>query len=236
MRSCCWFERARHGLPGPSCDSVGVPTQLTVRLPDTCRPLRRSYGSGSKRQTPRRKSEACRPGQLGTHASQRNEDTSWTALCLRGAGLRRRARSVFGSTGTWRRPCPGSSRPRRSLCACAQARARWCSSRRTTKGAARGWGRSAAARPVTRTLGRDGQFAAPLLRSDKPVTGYSLYNVTPDKAAFYFNKIQCFCFEEQRLRAGARTRSAGAQQHRCPPTPCGCGHTPPAPSGTCSTH
>ncbi len=34
------------------------------------------------------------------------------------------------------------------------------------------------------------------------MTGYSLYNVTPDKAAFYFNKIQCFCFEEQRLRAG----------------------------------
>ncbi|GLI60336.1 hypothetical protein VaNZ11_002456 [Volvox africanus] len=39
-------------------------------------------------------------------------------------------------------------------------------------------------------------------KSDKPVTGYSLYNVTPDKAAFYFNKIQCFCFEEQRLRGG----------------------------------
>lgn len=37
--------------------------------------------------------------------------------------------------------------------------------------------------------------------SDKPVTGYSIYNVTPDKAAQYFNKIQCFCFEEQRLRA-----------------------------------
>lgn len=38
--------------------------------------------------------------------------------------------------------------------------------------------------------------------SDKPVTGYSLYNVIPEKAAFYFNKIQCFCFEEQRLRGG----------------------------------
>ena len=36
---------------------------------------------------------------------------------------------------------------------------------------------------------------------DKPITGYSVYNVTPDKAAIYFNKIQCFCFEEQRLRA-----------------------------------
>lgn len=40
-----------------------------------------------------------------------------------------------------------------------------------------------------------------VLCSDKPVTGYSLYNVQPEKAAFYFNKIQCFCFEEQRLRA-----------------------------------
>jgi hypothetical protein len=38
--------------------------------------------------------------------------------------------------------------------------------------------------------------------SDKPITGVSTYNVVPDKAALYFNKIQCFCFEEQRLRPG----------------------------------
>lgn len=36
--------------------------------------------------------------------------------------------------------------------------------------------------------------------SDKAVTGVSAYNVTPMKAGVHFHKIQCFCFEEQRLR------------------------------------
>lgn len=29
--------------------------------------------------------------------------------------------------------------------------------------------------------------------------GVSTYNVMPMKAGIHFNKIQCFCFEEQRL-------------------------------------
>lgn len=38
--------------------------------------------------------------------------------------------------------------------------------------------------------------------SKEDITGMATYSVSPDHAAPYFNKIQCFCFEEQRLAAG----------------------------------
>lgn len=40
--------------------------------------------------------------------------------------------------------------------------------------------------------------------TDKPIVGHATFNVTPTKAGIYFNKIQCFCFNEERL--GARQK------------------------------
>ncbi|KAL2140965.1 hypothetical protein VTI28DRAFT_3010 [Corynascus sepedonium] len=38
--------------------------------------------------------------------------------------------------------------------------------------------------------------------SDRDIVGVATYSVTPAQTAPYFSKIQCFCFEEQRLAAG----------------------------------
>lgn len=39
-------------------------------------------------------------------------------------------------------------------------------------------------------------------KSDEDIIGVATYSVTPGQVAPYFSKIQCFCFEEQRLNKG----------------------------------
>jgi cytochrome c oxidase assembly protein subunit 11 len=62
-------------------------------------------------------------------------------------------------------------------------------------------------RPLTRAIKvRPGEphevFFRATNRGSEPVTGTAAYNVTPTKSGIYFDKLQCFCFTEQRLGAG----------------------------------
>lgn len=61
--------------------------------------------------------------------------------------------------------------------------------------------------PVVRTMDvRLGETALAFYRAtnttDHTVRGTSTFNVTPDQAGAFFNKIECFCFTEQELKPG----------------------------------
>lgn len=68
------------------------------------------------------------------------------------------------------------------------------------------WRFTADQRTVTVPLGTD-QLASytGLNQAGRAVTGVATYNVQPDKAARYFHKTQCFCFNEQTLTPGQST-------------------------------
>ena len=58
-------------------------------------------------------------------------------------------------------------------------------------------------RSVTVKVGEEALiFYKAVNESKKTITGTATFNVTPFKAAQYFNKIDCFCFTEQTLAPG----------------------------------
>ncbi|WP_415182622.1 cytochrome c oxidase assembly protein [Phaeovulum sp.] len=58
---------------------------------------------------------------------------------------------------------------------------------------------------MTLKIGETGlAFYEAVNTSDRVIAGTASYNVSPDVAGYYFDKIQCFCFTQQVLQPGER--------------------------------
>jgi cytochrome c oxidase assembly protein subunit 11 len=65
------------------------------------------------------------------------------------------------------------------------------------------WDFHPAQREVTLKIGENSlAFYRAVNRGDKALTGTATFNVTPEIAGSYFNKIECFCFTEQTIAPG----------------------------------
>jgi cytochrome c oxidase assembly protein subunit 11 len=65
-----------------------------------------------------------------------------------------------------------------------------------------GW-RVTPSRPVTGDIGTVETVTYEATNfTGKTITGTAVFNVTPELAGVYFNKIECFCFTEQTLKPG----------------------------------
>ncbi|WP_319530928.1 cytochrome c oxidase assembly protein [uncultured Cohaesibacter sp.] len=62
-------------------------------------------------------------------------------------------------------------------------------------------------RPVTMKIGETAEIAYEVVNRGKTATsGTSTFNVTPQAAGIYFNKLECFCFTEQTVAAGEHVK------------------------------
>jgi cytochrome c oxidase assembly protein subunit 11 len=65
------------------------------------------------------------------------------------------------------------------------------------------WDFAPVSEPQTLKIGENGlAFYRVTNRSNRTIVGTATYNVTPEQAGSYFNKLACFCFTEQSLEPG----------------------------------